>query len=131
MAVYTYQQFPGNNNLTLSGVLVPQTKASDLAAVSQLFTNFLNHETSPVLATGKSTIQSDGTAISWLSQGIESLTLTVPFQSAAPINPIRSIDIGSLALTFAPENAWNPRADSNSVYASMGNKQCPCCGWNS
>lgn len=88
--------------------------------VSQLFTNFLNHQSSLVLATGKSTVQSDGTAISWLSQGIESLTLTVPFQSAAPINPIRSIDIGSLALTFTPETAWNPRTDSNSVYASMG-----------
>ncbi|KAF8135624.1 hypothetical protein EV363DRAFT_1429344 [Boletus edulis] len=110
---------PGYNNITLSGVLIPQTTASNLAVVSQLFTNFLNHQSSPVLATGKSTMQSDGTVISWLSQGIESLTLTVPFQSAAPINPIRSIDIGSLALTFTPETAWNPRADSNSVYASM------------
>ncbi|KAF8557967.1 hypothetical protein OG21DRAFT_1504634 [Imleria badia] len=113
------QLYPGNNNITLTGVLVPQTTASNLAVVSQLFTNFLNHQSSPVLATGKSTTQSDGTEISWLSQGLESLTLTVPFQSAAPINPIRSIDIGSLALTFTPETAWNPRTDSNSVYASM------------
>ena len=113
-------QSPGKNNITLSGVLVPQTTASNLAVVSQLFTNFLNYQSSPVLATGKSTIQSDGATISWLSQGIESLKLTVPFQSTAPINPIRSIDIGSLALTFTPETAWNPRTDSNSVHASMG-----------
>ncbi|KAF8840051.1 hypothetical protein BDN67DRAFT_1054007 [Paxillus ammoniavirescens] len=110
---------PGNNSISLSGVLVPQSTPSDLAVVSQLFTNYINFESSPVIAAGKSTLQSDGTTISWLSQGLQSLTLTVPFQSTTPINPIRAIDIGSLALTFTPETAWTPRTDSNSVQASM------------
>ncbi|KIK99094.1 hypothetical protein PAXRUDRAFT_30734 [Paxillus rubicundulus Ve08.2h10] len=110
---------PGNNSISLSGVLVPQSTPSDLAMVSQLFTSYINFESSPVIAAGKSTLQSDGTMISWLSEGLQNLKLTVPFQSMTPINPIRAIDIGSLALTFTPETAWIPRTDSNSVQASM------------
>ncbi|KAI6121372.1 hypothetical protein F5141DRAFT_1186618 [Pisolithus sp. B1] len=81
---------PGNNNITLKGVLIPQTNSSSLAAVSQLFTNYLNFEPSPVVASGQSTLQADGSIISWLSGGIQSLTLT-------------SITIGSMALAFLPE----------------------------
>ncbi|KAH7888371.1 hypothetical protein F5I97DRAFT_2002257 [Phlebopus sp. FC_14] len=113
------QLVPGNNTISLSGVLIPQTTPSDLAVVSQLFTNYINFESSPVIASGQSTLQSDGTVISWLSQGLQSLQLTVPFKSTSPINPINSINIGSLALSFTPQTAWTPRADSNSVQASM------------
>jgi len=112
-------QVPGLNNITLSGVLVPQTTTANLAAVSQLFTNYINFESSPVIAVGKSTMQPDGSQISWLSQGLQSLQLTVPFKPNAPINPIRSIQIGSMALAFTPETAWSPRTDSNSVHATM------------
>jgi hypothetical protein len=112
-------QVPGPNNITLNGVLVPQTTPANLAAVSQLFTNYINFESSPVIAAGKSTMQSDGSQISWLSQGLQSLQLTVPFKSSTPINPIRSIQIGSMALSFTPESAWAPRTDSNSVHATM------------
>ncbi|KAG1785555.1 uncharacterized protein HD556DRAFT_110398 [Suillus plorans] len=110
---------PGPNNITLSGILVPQTTPANLASVSQLFTNYINFESSPVIAMGKSTLQPDGSQISWLSQGLESLQLTVPFKSTTPINPIRSIQIGSMALAFTPETAWTPRTDSNSVHATM------------
>ncbi|KAI6135778.1 hypothetical protein EV401DRAFT_1898270 [Pisolithus croceorrhizus] len=110
---------PGNNNITLKGVLIPQTNSSSLAAVSQLFTNYLNFEPSPVVASGKSTLQADGSIISWLSGGIQSLTLTVPFKPKAPVNPIQSITIGSMALAFLPEAAWTPRVDSDSIRAFM------------
>ncbi|KAH7915074.1 hypothetical protein BJ138DRAFT_1122997 [Hygrophoropsis aurantiaca] len=110
---------PGDNNITLSGRLIPQTTPSNLAAVSQLFTNYINFDSSPVIATGESTLQPDGSAISWLSQGLQSLQLNVPFKSTTPINPIRSIQIGSMALAFTPDTAWAPRVDSNSVHASM------------
>ncbi|KAG1742190.1 hypothetical protein EDB19DRAFT_1702736 [Suillus lakei] len=116
---YNANIVPGPNNITLSGVLVPQTTPANLAAVSQLFTNYINFESSPVIAAGKSTLQPDGSQISWLSQGLESLQLTVPFKSTTPINPIRSIQIGSMALGFTPETAWTPQADSNSVHATM------------
>ncbi|KAG2368054.1 hypothetical protein BDR07DRAFT_1391769 [Suillus spraguei] len=109
----------GPNNITLNGILVPQTTPANLATVSQLFTNYINFESSPVIAVGKSTLQPDGSQISWLSQGLRSLELTVPFKSTTPINPIRSIQIGSMALAFTPETAWTPQVDSNSVHATM------------
>ncbi|KAG1896026.1 uncharacterized protein F5891DRAFT_1165745 [Suillus fuscotomentosus] len=92
---------PGPNNITLSGILIPQTTPTNLASVS-----------SPVIAMGKSTLQPDGSQISWLSQGLESLQLTVPFKSTTPINSIRAIKIGSMALAFTPETAWTPQTDS-------------------
>ncbi|KAG1761975.1 hypothetical protein EDD22DRAFT_893760 [Suillus occidentalis] len=116
---YNTNIVPGPNNITLKGILVPQTTPANLAAVSQLFTNYINFESSPVIAIGKSTLQPDGSQISWLSQGVQSLQLTVPFKSSTPINPIRSIQIGSMALAFTPETAWTPRTDSNSVHATM------------
>jgi hypothetical protein len=87
--------------------------------MSELFTNYLNGDTSPVLATGLSTLQDDGTEISWLSQGLQSLKLNVPFKSFIPINPIKSINIGDLDLAFTPETAWSPVANSDSVQAAL------------
>lgn len=106
--------------MTLKGTLKPQTGADNLAVVSELFTNYLNGEPSDVVATGVSTLQSDGTVISWLSEGLTSLNLHVPFVSKIPINPIRSIDIGNLALQFDAQQPWTPAAESNTVQASLG-----------
>ncbi|TFY72142.1 hypothetical protein EVG20_g865 [Dentipellis fragilis] len=111
---------PGPNNITLAGRLVPHNGSdSELSIVSDLFSRYLNGETSPVIAQGQSTLQSDNTSISWLSEGLQALKLTVPFRSFIPINPIRSIDIGYLALAFSEQNAWSPMANSQAVHASM------------
>ncbi|KAF7298203.1 hypothetical protein HMN09_01042200 [Mycena chlorophos] len=110
---------PGNNTVTLKGVLVEQNNTNDLAIVSELFTNYLNSEVSPVIATGQSTIQSDGSEISWLSSGLQALELTVPLVPPTPINPINTITIGSFDLDFSDENPWAPTATSNSVTAGL------------
>jgi len=110
------------NNITLAGTLVPQTNPSSLTQVSQLFTNYLNWKSSPVIAMGASTQQNDGTEISWLTQGLQALQLTVPFQSPQPINPIKTITIGELALAFTPDTAWAPQTNSDSVHATMGDR---------
>ncbi|KAG6854052.1 hypothetical protein C0991_011030 [Blastosporella zonata] len=110
---------PGPNDITLVGFLKPQTTPEDLALVSELFTNYLNGESSPVIATGVSTLQSDNSTISWLSQGLQSLALNVPFKSFNAINPIQSIDIGNLGLKFDENASWTPSADSNSVQAAL------------
>ncbi|KAJ4494066.1 hypothetical protein C8J55DRAFT_533507 [Lentinula edodes] len=108
------------NDITLSGTLVPQSGDNNLTVVSELFTNYLNGDSSDVIATGKSTLQTDGTAISWLSQGLEALQLHVPFVSlSGAISPIKSIDIGDLALGFAEETPWAPSAQSQTVQASL------------
>ncbi|KAJ3838704.1 hypothetical protein F5878DRAFT_725102 [Lentinula raphanica] len=108
------------NDITLSGTLIPQSGDNNLTVVSELFTNYLNGDSSDVIATGKSTLQADGTAISWLSQGLEALQLHVPFVSlSGAISPIKSIDIGNLGLVFAEETPWAPSAQSQSVQASL------------
>ncbi|KAE9401586.1 hypothetical protein BT96DRAFT_918717 [Gymnopus androsaceus JB14] len=108
------------NNITLSGTLIPQSGENNLTVVSQLFTNYINGDDSDVIATGRSTLQSDGTAISWLSQGLESLQLHVPFKSlSGAIAPIKSIDIGNMALQFFEETPWAPSAQSQTVQASL------------
>jgi len=87
--------------------------------VGKLFTQYLNGELSPVIAQGVSTLQADGSQISWLSAGLTQLKLNVPFQAPEPVNAIQAIDIGYLNLTFTPEVAWQPGATSDAVRASM------------
>jgi hypothetical protein len=115
-----YIQAPGPNDITLSGVLIPQSGAQNLSEISQLFTNYINGDNSPVIAKGISTVQDDGTEITWLSIALQSLILDVPFKPLAPLNPIRTINIGELGLTFTEATAWSPSAVSNSVQASLG-----------
>lgn len=110
---------PGNNTITLSGTLSPQYGQQNLSQISQLFTNYINGENSPVIATGLNTTQSDGVEISWLSIALKSLVLDVPFKPLEPIVPIRSISIGELGLDFTPATAWTPGANSDSVGATL------------
>lgn len=58
--------------------------------------------------------------ISWLSQALQSLVLEVPFKPKAPLNPIRTINIGELGLAFTEATEWAPGAASNSVHATLG-----------
>lgn len=66
-----------------------------------------------------STLQADGSAISWLSTGIQALVLTVPFKPVAPINPIHSVTIGDFDLAFDATDPWDPLANSNTVVAGL------------
>ncbi|CDO73852.1 hypothetical protein BN946_scf185016.g9 [Trametes cinnabarina] len=111
---------PGPNNITLAGRLVPQTDASALATVSQLFTQYLNGDTSDVVAHGVSSIQNDGRAVAWLSAGLQALQLHVPFKDArGAISPIKTITIGDMALAFSEETPWGPVANSRTVQAAL------------
>ncbi|KAI0049858.1 hypothetical protein FA95DRAFT_1604022 [Auriscalpium vulgare] len=110
---------PGPNDISLAGTLVPHNDTNELALVSQLFTTYLNGEAAPVVAVGRSTLQNDGTSISWLTQGIQALRLNVPFKSPIPINPIQAISIGDLALAFSADQPWLPVANSKSVQAAL------------
>ncbi|KAF8496939.1 hypothetical protein BU17DRAFT_72435 [Hysterangium stoloniferum] len=95
---------PGENNVTLNGGLVPHNGSeSELAVLGQLFSKYLNSDP----------------AITWLSKGLSSLALNVPFVPATPIDGISAIDIQSLDLTFTPKNSWSPAASSNTVHARL------------
>ena len=110
---------PGANNITLAGTLIPQNGTTNLATVSELFTQYLNGETSDVIATGRSSVQSDGSTISWLSDGLTALNLHVPFKAPGAISPIKTISIGEMNLGFTPGTAWAPNTESRTVQASM------------
>ena len=117
-----FWQVTGVNSISLSGYLVRHNDSHELAVISTLFTNYLNGDESPVLAIGQSTLQDDGSSISWLSYGLQALTLIVPFKPLNAINPINSITIGELELAFNPQNPWSPIAQSNSVTANLSKK---------
>jgi hypothetical protein len=110
---------PGDNDVTLSGTMVAHTAAADLDKVGQLFTAYLNGDAAPVVARGVSTTQSDGTTISWLSDGITALALQVPLKAPSAINAIQSIDIGYLNLTFTEDTAWAPIATTDDLQAKL------------
>ncbi|KAH9002155.1 hypothetical protein EDB86DRAFT_3074513 [Lactarius hatsudake] len=111
---------PGPNDITLRGRLVPHNGSNtELAAIGQLFSQYINGDTSPVIAQGVSTLQNDNTSIFWLSKGLQALRLNVPFKSPTPINPLQSISIGELSLAFSETQPWAPVANSHSVQASM------------
>ncbi|KAH8992759.1 hypothetical protein EDB86DRAFT_3078965 [Lactarius hatsudake] len=111
---------PGPNDITLRGRLVPHNGSNtELAAIGQLFSQYINGDTSPVIAQGVSTLQNDNTSIFWLSKGLQALRLNVPFKSPTHINPLQSISIGELSLAFSETQPWAPVANSHSVQASM------------
>jgi hypothetical protein len=123
MVTHTLQQ-PGPVNITLDGRLVPHNDSTDdLASMSSLFTAYLNGDSSPVVASGQSALlPPDNKTISWLSKGISSLNLNVPFKNPdadGALGPIKSITIGDMALAFNESEPWAPIANSRSVQAFM------------
>lgn len=108
-------------NVTLDGTLIPHIGDQPaLDALGIVFSGYLSGDSVPVLAKGVSTKQANGDEISWLSAGLTALTINVPLKSPIPINPIKSIDIEYLNLTFTPETAWAPVTNSNDVIAQLG-----------
>ncbi|KAK0241921.1 hypothetical protein EDD85DRAFT_820884 [Armillaria nabsnona] len=111
---------PGDNDISLGGYMVRHDSMDELAVISELFTNYLNGDDSTVIAKGQSTLQNDGTAISWLSKAVEALELQVPFVSLqGAINPIQSIAIGDLGLLFDTSVPWSPITNSKTVQAQL------------
>ena len=84
-----FWQVTGVNSVSFSGYLVQHNDPHELAVLSTLFNNYVNGDESPVLATGHSMFQDDGSSISWLSYGFQGLQLTIPFKPLNAINPTR------------------------------------------
>ncbi|KAF8314052.1 hypothetical protein DL93DRAFT_2167525 [Clavulina sp. PMI_390] len=113
----------GPTSVTLNGTLVPHTGDADaLEKLGYLFSRYISSLSTPVAAQGLYTRQSGtGETISWLTKGVQALNLTVPLLPPQPINPIRSIDIGYLNLSFvgADANEWAPITSSSNVTAEL------------
>lgn len=110
------------NYIHLVGRLLPY--ADDPAALAQLgtlFSAYLNGETIPVQARGLSIDLPGDENISWLTAGIQALTLNVPLRSPqGRIAPIKSITIEELSLEFDPSTPYAPMANSSEVSATFG-----------
>lgn len=76
--------------------------------MGEIFTGYINGESVPVQAKGRSTQQENGDIISWLSTGIKALEVQIPLKSPNPINPIKGITINYLSLVYDAAMPYNP-----------------------
>ncbi|KAF8947987.1 hypothetical protein BGZ47_006984 [Haplosporangium gracile] len=105
--------------LELEGVLYRQTKPEDLAHLSVLFSNYLAGTATITTAKGVS-VKPDGVnPVSWLSDGIMALTLTVPLQSPKPLQIIGGIQLMDMGIAFNPATPYVPTVLSKSMTAGV------------
>ncbi|KAF9548058.1 hypothetical protein EC957_007341 [Mortierella hygrophila] len=105
--------------LELEGVLYRQTGTEDMNHLSVLFSNYLAGRVTMTVAKGVS-VKPDGVnPVSWLSEGIMALTLTVPLQSPKPLQIINGIQIMDMGITFNPATPYVPTVLSKSMTAGV------------
>ncbi|KAF9198816.1 hypothetical protein BGZ49_000267 [Haplosporangium sp. Z 27] len=105
--------------LTLEGVLIRQTNQTDLDKISNLMSVYLSGGSALTSAKGVS-VKPDGVnSISWLSNGLLSLTLNVPLKSPVVLNVINNIQILDMGMVFNKSNPYVPTASSKTVTAGF------------
>lgn len=110
----------GVNTVALNGRVVPHAdNQTELDVLGELFTAYINGESSPIEARGRKTEQANGETISWLSEGIAALVAQVPLQAPAPINPIKGITIDYLSLIYNETTPYNPQVFCKSPLLSL------------
>ena len=111
---------PGINVVNLYGRLVPHLENSTaLDDLGQVMTKYINHDIAPTFAIGSYAKPQIGIIPSWLQRSVRAMTLSVPLQSPEPINPIKSIEIGTFNLTFSKDSPYEPVASSDALSAQM------------
>ncbi|KAF9357092.1 hypothetical protein BGX26_004266 [Mortierella sp. AD094] len=105
--------------MTLEGVLIRQTNQTDLDKISSLMSTYLSGGSALTSAKGVS-VKPDGvTSVSWLSNGLLSLTLNVPMKSPVALSVIRDIQIMDMGMIFNKSTPYVPTASSNTVTAGF------------
>ncbi|KAF9163147.1 hypothetical protein DFQ26_002901 [Actinomortierella ambigua] len=105
--------------LILEGVLFRKTNQTELDKVSTLMSNYLGGRVSITSAKGVS-VKPDGVnPVSWLSDGLTAMTLTVPLQTTTPLNLIQNIAIADMGMVFDTASPYAPLANSNRVTATF------------
>ncbi|KAK3835449.1 MAG: hypothetical protein J3R72DRAFT_513951 [Linnemannia gamsii] len=105
--------------LNLEGQLFRQSEPVHLAELSLLMSNYLADK--PTMATGKGvSVFPDGVhAVSWLTNAITAITLTVPLKAVKPLDVIKNIKINDMNLVFDQAKPWSPTVISNSISAEF------------
>ncbi|GAB5591805.1 hypothetical protein Unana1_06705 [Umbelopsis nana] len=109
----------GDNNITLSGRLIPQTDPNNLAIVSDLFTRYIAGEVSNTTATGVSAAPDGHNPISWLSEGFKTVQLNVGLAAAEKLQLIHGVSLGDLDLVFTNQTAYSPLSSAPKVSANF------------
>lgn len=105
--------------LELEGVLYRQMGTEDLKHLSVLFSNYLAGKVTMTMAKGVS-VKPDGVnPVSWLSDGIMALILTVPLQSPTSLQIIGGIQIMDMGIAFNPATPYVPTVLSKSMTAGV------------
>ncbi|KAF9434666.1 hypothetical protein BGZ76_007638 [Entomortierella beljakovae] len=105
--------------LNLTGTMVPQTTPEGLATVGGLFSAYIAGQVSETTAKGVSVLPDGVNEVSWLSIGLKSMTLKVPLQAPAPLNIIKSIELGPMGMNWTNADAYAPLANSPGVIAAF------------
>lgn len=115
----------GPSTVSLNGTLIPHLNDTHaLSVLGTVFSAYISGDSTPVTAVGVYTrqpgVEGDAGNIGWLSAGIEALTIDVPLKAPSPINPIKSIDIGYMNLSFTEATEWGPVTNTDNVTAELG-----------
>ena len=101
--------------------------------MSTIFNNFIHGENSDVSVTGSYAGPSNVRIVihsycicptyflqvTWLNEGIQSLTTATVLPNQGKLNIIESIDLAQLSLMFSVANEWNPPTGSNDTMAAF------------
>ncbi|EPQ29604.1 uncharacterized protein PFL1_02823 [Pseudozyma flocculosa PF-1] len=101
--------------LPLVGRLVPQTSDAGLAALSEIFTNFVGGVNTDVTINGD---YAGPDSVRWLNDGIKVLQ-TIVALPAQKFTVIRSISLNQLSLFFTPQTAWSPSTSSTNTTSNF------------
>jgi hypothetical protein len=108
---------PGQTSeLSLVGRLIPQNSDAGLAAVSNVFNNFVQGKDSDVLVNGASAGSPD---VTWLNEGIKVLQVSTALPNQGKLNIIKSIALNELSLRFSTQAPFAPMTGSQSTDAAF------------
>ncbi|KAK4511701.1 uncharacterized protein ATC70_007244 [Mucor velutinosus] len=110
----------GDNNILLSGIM--KSQANDPAAqakVSTLFSNYIAGKVSNTTAVGVSAAPDGKNPITWLSEGLKSVTLNVALAADKPLKIMNSVSMGYLDLNFNKDAPYTPSVKAPVVTAGF------------
>jgi hypothetical protein len=110
----------GDNNILLKGTM--KSQAADPVAqqkVSTLFSNYIAGKVSNTTATGVSAAPNGRDPITWLSEGLKSVTLHVALGADQPLKIMNSVSMGYLDLNFNNDAPYSPHIVAPAVTAGF------------
>ncbi|KAI9478611.1 MAG: hypothetical protein EXX96DRAFT_637857 [Benjaminiella poitrasii] len=105
--------------ISMKGRLIPQTSSDGIAAITEVFENYLNANDSSLDVKGVSGSGPNG-EVNWLSKAFQTLTIENVVLPGPKTKPelISAITLKDMSLDFT-KNQWEPPTSSNNVQAQL------------